>query len=206
MKNRIRLMGLAICASLLAGGCAVRSRPLATLYDLGPLQAAPVASTPHADKVAVSVAEIGAPAWLDSSSMYYRLAYADSQQPLAYAGSRWAGSPAEMFGQRLKARIAQAGGVALSASDSASNVPTLRIEADDFIQVFSSPNDSDARVAMRATLLAGRTLIAQKTFTLETPAQSADASGGVHALADASDAVITEIISWLSTLPTSTGK
>lgn len=199
MTNHIRTAGLVLCAALLASGCALQAKAPAAQYDLGPLPAA--TATAPSSKIAVSVAEVNAPASLDSSQMFYRLTYADSQQPLPFASSRWAGSPAAMFGQRLKARIAQAGGVALSASDSASNVPTLRIEADDFMQTFTSADQSVARVAMRASLFNGRTLIAQHTFLHETPAQQADASGGAHALAEASDTVITEIISWLTTLP-----
>jgi len=89
----------------------------------------------------------------------------------------------------------------LPASDGAINIPLLRIEADDFTQVFDNSAHSSARVAMRASVFQGRALVAQKTFIRQSPAPTPDASGGVRALADASDAMITEMMSWLAGLP-----
>jgi cholesterol transport system auxiliary component len=50
-------------------------------------------------------------------------------------------------------------------------------------------------------VLNGRRLLAQKTFTRQAPAPTADASGGARALADASEAVIADMVTWLAGLP-----
>lgn len=193
-----------LCGALLLAGCTVQSGRLssANLYDLGPLPVLGAANTPAAQHpIAVSVAEIAPAAWLDSPLMFYRLLYANAQQPRAYAQQRWIMQPTDLFGQRLKARIVQAGGVAVSAVDGASNLPLLKIEADDFTHVFESPEKSYGSIALRATLYHGRTLVAQKSFAVRQPAASNDAAGGARALAGASDAAIADMLAWLASQP-----
>src|ERR1019366_9328244 len=129
MKKIIRftLATMAILGCALFGACATKSEPL-SLYDLGPLRAASSGQTPTSGLPPLSIAEVNAPAWLDSPMMYFRLAYANDQQPRPYASSRWTMPPAQLFGQRLKSRLAQAGAVGLSAADGAANLALLRIE------------------------------------------------------------------------------
>src|SRR5690349_4343146 len=102
--RRAVLVAVLSCAGLLSG-CATDKAPTSTLFDLGPLPAASAAQPTSLP--AVSVAEVIAPVWLDTQLMYYRLSYANDQQPRPYADSRWSMPPALLFGQRLKARIAQ---------------------------------------------------------------------------------------------------
>jgi len=49
--------------------------------------------------------DVSAPAWLDSPSIYYRLAYQDAARPQAYADSRWVMSSRELFAVRLRGRL-----------------------------------------------------------------------------------------------------
>ncbi|RJG04873.1 ABC transporter [Noviherbaspirillum cavernae] len=199
MKKTIHLLltlFVAFSAALLAG-CATKG-PQYTLYDFGSLK---TASAPLPALAPVSISDARAPAWLDSTQMYFRLNYANDQEARAYAISRWSMPPPQLFTQRLKARIAQAGGTALTASDGATNVPVLRIELDDFTQVFEAPGQNAARIGVRAALFNGRALVAQRSFVKQLPASSADAAGGARALADAGDAVIAEMMAWLATLP-----
>ena len=164
-------------------------------YDLGPMRAFPgIAHT----LPAVIVAEVNAPAWLDSGRMIYRLTYANDQQMRSYAQSRWVMPPAKLFEQRLKARITQAGGVVLSAGDGATKLPLIKIDAEEFIQVFGSATESTAHVTMRVSLLRDRSLIAQKTFSKQSLASSADAAGGAKAIASACDALIDDVMAWLA--------
>ncbi|HEY0847662.1 MAG TPA: ABC-type transport auxiliary lipoprotein family protein [Noviherbaspirillum sp.] len=189
---------LASIAMLLAG-CATVRPDAAALYDLGaPGATANAGTLPSLPPI--SIAEIHAPAWLDSTMIFYRLNYANGQQPRPYADARWAMTPAQLLSLHLKSRIAQSGGVVLSASDAASSLPMLRIEAEDFTQVFDAPGQSHGKVDLRASVFKGRALIAQKTFRKQAPAPTADAAGGVRALAAASEAAIAELITWLSTL------
>jgi cholesterol transport system auxiliary component len=201
MKRFAALLTTWALAWLLAGCAAVVRPESPSRFDLGPLPATPAASAALPALPPLAIAEINAPAWLDRPLMFYRLAYTDTLQPRSYAQSRWAMPPAQLLEQRLKARIAATGGVVLSAADSAVGVPTLHIEADDFIQAFDAPGHSIGRVALRVSAFQGRRLIAQRSFIREAPAPSADAEGGAHALAQASDAAIDDIIRWLATLP-----
>ena len=194
---RAKLPGLLI-ASVLLAGCASEAQH-ATLLDLGPQRTQ--ASAASNNLPAVSVAEIHAPAWLDSQMMYYRLDYANDLQPRAYANSRWTMPPAQLFVQRFKSGWSRSGGVVIAAADGAINVPILRLEADEFSQHFESAGKSYGEVAVRASLFDGRILRAQKMFVQRVPASTADAQGGAAALAAASDAVITDMSTWLATLP-----
>lgn len=200
MKNILRLAALAslVQVVLLAGCAVISSAEPAALYDLGPLRSAQTADLPAVPPV--RIASIGAPAWLDNTSMYYRLNYANDQQPRPYAQARWTMSPAQLLQQELKSRIVHSGGVVLSASDSASDAPLLHIEVDDFTQNFSAPAQSNARVDLLASVFQGRKLVAQKSFSAQAPAPSADAPGGARALAAATDAAIADIIKWLAAL------
>jgi cholesterol transport system auxiliary component len=183
--------------SALLTGCATTGQQN-TLYDFGSLNAMP---TPLPALAPISIAEARAPNWLDTPHMFFRLSYANDQQPRPYANSHWSMPPAQLFTQRLMARIAQAGGTALPAADGAMNVPVLRIEVDDFSQVFDTPGHSVGQVSVRASAFNGRVLAAQKSFMTQLPAPSADAAGGAKALAAAGDAVIAEMMTWLATLP-----
>jgi cholesterol transport system auxiliary component len=201
MKNMHRrfFTVIALSSSLLLAACATDTKSVA-LFDLGPLHA----QTPinaGAPLPAISIADIKAPPWLDSQAMFYRLNYANDLQPRPYSASKWTMAPAQLFQLRLKARLSQAGGVVVPASDGAVNLPVLRIDVDDFSQGFDSAGQSSANIAMRASVFDGRILRAQKMFVKQLPAASADAQGGAAALATASDAIINEMAVWLATLP-----
>jgi cholesterol transport system auxiliary component len=201
MKKQISMIR-AICvvlAAMLTFSCSSPGVQEPASYDFGPLRTQTGSALPVLSPV--RVAEVNAPAWLDSTQMIYRLAYSNDQQLRSYAHSRWAMPPARLFEQRLKARIAQAGGVVVSALDGAANLPTVRIDAEDFSQVFDHPTHGNAQVTVRASLMHGSRLTAQKTFVRHYPAPSADARGGAAALAAASDAVITDMMLWLSGQP-----
>jgi cholesterol transport system auxiliary component len=225
-QPRLSTAGLALAALLLAG-CTTPGHDPVALFDLGPLPAPAVSVAANAGPIAgpvvasnaaskpasaampgmawslpaLSIADPNVPTWLDRPAMMYRLAYANDQQPHSYATSRWTSPPVQLFTQRLKASIGQAGGVVLPASDGAVNALLLHIDADDFSQVFSSPARSAANVMLRASVFRERTLLAQKSFAARTAAPTADAQGGVRALGQASDAVIDEMMRWLATVP-----
>jgi cholesterol transport system auxiliary component len=181
----------------LSTGCSVTQSESVSLYDFGPLHTQTSSSLPAL--APISIGQVSTPSWLDSTRMYYRLNYANELQPRPYAQARWTMPPAQLLLQQLKARIAQ-GGVVLATADGALNVPVLHIEADDFTQSFSAPGQSSGQVGLRASVLKGRSLIAQKTFIRQAPAPSADSAGGARALAAASDAAISDLILWLGTL------
>ncbi len=192
----VRYTITSLVVTLLACACATPKAPL-TVHDLGPLpseaRATPLPS--------FALGDVTASAFLDNPNMFYRLAYADAQQPRPYATSRWVMPPAQLFEQRIKARFGQAGNPLISVADGALNVPLLHCELDEFSQTFDSPGSSNVTITARVAVFAKRQLVSQRNFTQQRPAQSADASGGARALAIATDALIDDIALWLRSVP-----
>lgn len=199
-----RILGAATLAMTLAlAGCASSSKSRANndQFDFGPL-GAPVAQMQQAPIAAVVVMDVtGSPA-LENERMLYRLNYADPLQARTYANSRWSANPLILVTQRIKARLAQAGVKVLSATDTMNNVPILRIELDDFTHAFASTAQSEGQVVLRASVFRGHTLLDQKTISRAAPAPSADAAGGVRALAASTDAAAADIAAWLAGIDT----
>ena len=90
------------------------------------------------------------------------------------------------------------------ATTSATPAILLRIELEEFSQLFESPNASTGLLRLRATAVQpspqGEKLLGQRSFIVQRPAPSADAAGGVRALTAATDAVVQEIDQWLQQL------
>lgn len=195
-RLRNRLFVFAAGAVLLAG-CAGDKPPGLTTFDFGPASNPVAAARAPIDAVVVSDAT--GTAALDSERLYYRLNYDDPLQARAYANSRWSASPLQMVTQRIKSRVAQAGAKVLSVTDASNGVPIMRIDLDDFTHNFDSATRSHGQLVLRASLFQGHRLIDQKTFSRKTEA-GANAAGGARALADSTDAVAADIITWLATL------
>lgn len=189
---------------LLLSGCALPLpdkpvRPAA--YDLGPPLAAPADAARGAS---LAFDGVEAPAAIDTNAIVYRLLYAGgSQQPRPYAQARWSMAPAQLVGQRLRAALAATHPVLDSGSGLA--VLEMRAELDEFAQVFASPEASEGVVRLRVTVTApqarqGR-LLGQRSFVQRVPAPTPDAAGGAQALREATDALVREVVDWVSTLP-----
>jgi cholesterol transport system auxiliary component len=146
------------------------------------------------------VTEATAPTWLDSTAIHYRLAYYDLAQTYAYASNRWASPPATLLTQWIRSRIAgiSDGGV-MSAADSVQTDYILRLELEEFTQIFDTADQSRAVVKLRASLInrSTRSLAAQRSFHVEQAAPEPNAAGAVRALAEASDKLIGDLLNWL---------
>jgi cholesterol transport system auxiliary component len=195
-----RLLPLLALATLLAG-CGSTSRAPVNQYDFGALPDAPVAPAVPATLPAIVVPDVTGPAWLDTQTMVYRLNYSDPLQARPYTASRWSSTPLQLITQRIKARLAQSGARVLATTDASAGVLLLRIEVDDFSHSFDSSMRNVGAVTLRASLFDSHTFVDQKTFIRKTPSTSADAGGGVRALATSTDAVAADIIAWISSLP-----
>ncbi|MBB3182350.1 PqiC family protein [Variovorax sp. Sphag1AA] len=200
----------ALFATLLMAGCgALPDKPTrSTLYDFGPGPAtAPArAATPALQPLAL--ADIEANTRLDGTQMLYRLGYADANEVRPYGQSRWSQAPAQLLRQRLREALAATRPV-LGPEESATiartegRVPdTLRVTLEEFSHFFESPSTSVGLIRVNATLIrtapGGDRVLAQRSFTAQKPAPSNDAPGGVKALAAASDAVVADIVTWVS--------
>ncbi|MSQ53097.1 MAG: hypothetical protein EXR28_14555 [Betaproteobacteria bacterium] len=189
--------GILLCLAAL-GACSIapQARDIAA-YDFGP--AAPARAEPRIG-VNLALADITAPSWMDNANLYYRLAYVDPARPLAYANSRWVMPPAALLTQRLRASLRQASKAAVVAPmDGVRTEYLLRIEIEEFSQIYDSADRSRGALRLQARLVRGSELAAQQSFTVEMPAPSANAEGGVRALSAASDEAGRRLADWLAT-------
>lgn len=204
---------LAAAVLLLAGCGSLPDRPSrAMLYDFGPVLSDRVpAPADAAPRPTLSLADVDASARLEGTQILYRLGYADANELRPYGQSRWSVAPNQLLYRRLRDALAERRTV-LSREESASlartagRVPrTLRVSLEEFSHYFASPTQSAGLVRLRATLVqsapGGDSVVAQRSFTVQRPATSADAPGGVRALTLASDAAIAELVAWVDQQP-----
>ena len=206
--------GLFLILIITLTGCALKASSVSpSLYDFGPgrlssrAEAAP-ARAPQAPALhPLIVADIEASPALEGNAVLYRLAYADAQQLKPYAQARWSMAPAQLVRQRLREHLGQSRTL-LNPGDSVgqgSAAPlTLRLELEEFSQLFDTPATSVGLLRLRVTVVqahnASEQTLAQRMVVVQRPAASADAAGGVRALTAATDAAIQEIDAWLQTL------
>lgn len=191
------LHGLLVVA---LGGCAFTAQPLRpAVYDFGPGPLAAPSAAPQDLLAPLVLAQIEAPVALDSHALLYRLGYADAQQLRPYGQARWSMPPAQLLRQRLREGLSRQRPV-LNAGEGGATL-LLRVELDEFSQLFEAPGRSAGLVRLRVSLSdtgSGREkLLAQRPVVLQRPASSQDAPGGVRALTEASDAAVDEILRWL---------
>ncbi len=199
-NNRFLPSGATLAVVVLAlgvlTGCAGTPSAISDIrYDFGP----PSPPATSGTLPAVKVLDVGAPETLDSDKLTYRLSYADAQQLAAYANSHWTMPPAQLLTQRLRTALTLRGTV-LTGADGV-RAPVLKVELQEFEQVFDGQAESHGAVTARATLFQGGKVVGQRTFVSRAPASSADAAGGARALAAASDDLVSQIAAWLGVQP-----
>ena len=182
-----------LIAALLAGCTGLpKVAPAYAVHDFGGPD--PVAA--RSPGVPLRGLEVVAAPWLASTAIQYRLAYAQPTRRQAYVASRWAAQPAQLVELALK-RAVRTGGEA-----GTSGACRLRVELDEFAQVFDEAAASRGVVEARAFLLAPRSdqIVASRGFSLARPAPSADALGGVAALRGGVRQMGVELSDWLEAL------
>lgn len=195
-----------LAAALLAGCGALPDKPVQqAMYDFGPSPVA--ASAPAPERPALLLPEVEARGALETSDLLYRLGYDDPHQLRPYAYARWSAPPAVLVRQRLREvlgrdrAVLDASAAAALARRGGAAPPVLRVELEEFSQQFESTTASRGVLKLRCTLLentgGGERLVAQRSFTVERPAPSADPAGGVRALAAATDAAAAAVAAWL---------
>lgn len=224
----------AIFGLVFLAGCSALPTPpeRPVVYDFGPgVLVAPASVPAPAAAIALPAARLPTLALADvqgvgrndnSTAVLYRLAYTDARQLRPYQQARWAMPPAQLVQQALRMQLgeqravlsaddalaaARGGGAGTSAATGAGmgSLPTvLRVELEEFSQVFASASASAGLVRLRATLVEptadGEKLLGQRLFTAQVPAPSADAAGGTRALADATAQVAHSVSQWVGQL------
>ena len=206
-RTRSLFVASAAVLILMLTACALPSAPpRATVYDFGPGALITQPTSRMAPLPPLALAEVEANAALDSTAVLYRLAYTDALVLRPYAQARWSMAPAQLVRQRVREHLSLRRAV-LNPGESASAATTpatLRLELEEFSQLFESTTASTGLIRLRATVLqaggTGEKLIGQKTFIVQSPAPSADAAGGARALTAATDAAVLELDQWLQQL------
>ena len=193
----IGVLAMIVLAAGVLSGCSLGT-PAAVAnirYDLGPVT--PAASPGPLPPF--KVLDVGAPQTLDSDGLIYRLSYSDSQRTATYANSHWTMPPAQLLTQRLRAALSSHGTV-LTGADGV-HAPVLKIDLEQFEQVFDGESESHGALTARATLMLDGKVLGQQTFEARAPASTADAAGGARALAAASDDFVSQLVVWLGMTP-----
>ena len=214
MVHNVLMMtkNLAVLGSLLllAGCAAVPQAPARpVLYDFGPGWMGGVSTSAVTRLSPVVLADVRGTGYADASTgVLYRLAYDDAHQLRSYQLARWSQPPAQLLEQSLRTALGQRRAV-LHATDARSAAPgatgvrpaILRVQLEEFSQVFTSTTDSVGLLRLRATVvlpsITGEQLLGQRVFTVQQPAASADAAGGTHALVEAANAAVQQLTEWL---------
>jgi cholesterol transport system auxiliary component len=220
MKNSLtlraaRMLPPVFCLAVLLGaaGCGSFTPPARpVVYDFGPGATAVAPANRMARQPTITLPDVDAPVALEGTAVLYRLGYADVQQLRPYALARWTMPPAQLLRQQLREQLGarrtvlapgEAGPVlpVTSTQPFVAQPAVVRIELEEFSQLFDTPQTSAGLVRVRATVLqtgpAGARTSAQQTFVARRPSSSADAAGGVKALTQAADDVIAQIDAWL---------
>ena len=197
----IRRMTALALLTLALTGCKVVSlqSPQVAFYDLGLVDAA--AAPPP---LAPARVEVVAPSWLNGTAMQYRLAWKQPDRRRTYVESRWVAQPADMLAQALGRSL-------LGSIDSGNDVASrcrLRIDVDEFIQVFETEQRNHVQLVVRAQLLPprGEFPLAVREFRRSDAAASADAEGGVTAARVAVRGLASDLAGWLETLDRHAGQ
>lgn len=188
--KKVLILFVALLLSACVGGA--RNAPPALVYDFG-LPAKRLAVEGAWSRLAL---EVRSPPWIDSRNIDYRLAYEEPLKKREYADSRWASSPGPMLAQQLRQQLGT-----VSAGGNAAADCLLRVELQEFSQVFDSPLKSHALVQGNVSLIdVRRQLVAERSLTIAHPAATPDANGGVNALVTASTELGQQLADWLASL------
>lgn len=196
--TRLLMLGFA----LIVAGCASVGKvpPAPQTLDLGIVE---LPRQPLPARAPVVVPAIEAAPLLRSNNVIWR--EQGSLEPSAYATFQWASQPADLFGQRLRDRLAVEGPVL--RTDSTGDTPILQVSLERFEQVFdpayagSDRAASAGEIAVRAVLSQQGAVIDQLRLGLRVPASSDDATGGARALRRATESAAESIAQWLSQQP-----
>lgn len=204
--------GAIFCLNFLAACTALPAPPVhPVVYDFGPgasrVAAQGAALAPQ--RAPLVLADVESPGLPEgSTALNYRLGYDDAQQLRAYQRARWSQPPGQLVQQSVAAELSAERAVLgyraarEAAREGNGGLLVLRLELEEFSQVFSSASQSEGVLRLRATLAEptpqGERLRAQRVFEARQPAPSADAAGGSAALAQAARQVARDVRAWVN--------
>lgn len=177
-----RVAGLLLVIAL--AGCGGNAADVAPrTFDLG--FAAPAVKFP-----ALRAASVRGVPPFDDVQMHYRLAWRHSSELADYALNRWAAPPAELLRKQM-----------LRATGEGVGKCGLEIELQEFTQVFSSKEASEARIELRASLTNGAARVASRGVMVVESGAGSDAAAGAAAMARATERALGELAGWVAAQP-----
>ena len=90
------------------------------------------------------------PSWLDTPQLQYRLLFADATRRRSYAESRWVAPPGELLEAALRRQLMGDGNAPANGGC------MLRVDLDELLQVFHTPQRSDGLIELQVSLVAPR--------------------------------------------------
>jgi cholesterol transport system auxiliary component len=189
---RARLWAAGLAAWL--GACSTPA-PADHQLDFG-LPPSPATPEPRLAGLFAQV-QVLAPSWLEGTAIDYRLAYETPGELHGYALNHWVAPPAVLLAQRVQQRLA---GAMERAPPGLADLQ-LRVDLEEFTQVFDDPQSSHVALQARASLLdrRQRVLLATRRFDLQRPAPQASAAGAAAGLREAADDFARELLAWART-------
>ena len=170
----------ALFLALVLAACSSAPPPAPRVLDLG--IAAPASTLPG-----VSIASVRAVAPFDGVEMYYRLAWRNAAELAPFATSVWAAAPPELLRKQL-----------LRASREGVGKCVLEVEIQEFTQVFSAKEASEARIELRGVLAGKAGRFVARVWSVVEPNAGADAVSGAAAFTRATDRAVAEIGGWIA--------
>lgn len=181
---------------LLLAGCSTTT-PAVNEYTVFPFYAHQNSPTGR-DSLSLKLMPTKSIASLASKKIYYLY---DGGQTGAYLYSRWSDTPANMIERCLSFSLQNRNlfKALLPAASSASADMTLESDLHAFYHRFHEDGTNEGYIDITYRLIESKNkhVIASKRFVITSPASSADASGGVSALSDATRRLCDESASWL---------
>jgi cholesterol transport system auxiliary component len=188
----MKFLFIFVVALVLAGCAGSGGRPVQTAYyDFGLALRSDGKQT-----LMLGGIEVQSPSWLGTTAMQYRLSYLNGTRRESYADARWTASPAELLEVSLRRRLASTDVERPSAGC------RLRIDLDDFVQVFTSPQLSYSMLEARVLLMRPHAdrVLARRSLSIRIDSATPDAKGGVAAFATLANGAGNELANWLSGL------
>lgn len=181
-------LGLGACTTLLAPAQHL------SVFDLGIPVSMADNDTSASPRVMPASIEVRVPSWLASAAMQYQLDYQVPPDRRWYTESRWAAQPSELLQRYLQQ--------AMGYGRTHQSACRLRIEVEEYTQIFSAADESKAHLRGTLLLLAQREdrVVERRSFVVESPAPSPNAQGGVLAHRAVAQQFSAEIGEWLQSV------
>jgi ABC-type uncharacterized transport system auxiliary subunit len=182
-RRLLLLLGCLLLAACFTSGRRGGDTAMA-VYDLGPVAGEQVVLS----RTRSMALEVRMPLWFDAFGINYRLSYAEPARLREYARARWAGPPAQLIQQSLRRDLG------LQPAGQGRALCLLRVDIDEFSQVFASPSQSHGVLQGRVQWLdCSRTSLAERSIDIQVPVVNQDSAGGVAALTSAVAALTQQV-------------